>query len=57
MVEINTEQSGSAAGSLNDGFGGFTETFRGWLDAIYNIDVAIQETFRFLKGTFLGDWS
>jgi len=57
MVELNTDSQGSAAGALNDGFGGFTETLRGWLDAIYNIDQAFQETFRFLKGTFTGDWS
>ena len=57
MVELNTDSQGSAAGSLNEGFGGFSETLRGWLDFVYNMDLAFQESIRFLKGTFLGDWS
>jgi len=57
LVEIETDSSGSAVGSINDGFGGFSETLRGWLNGLRDIDIAFQETIRFLKGTFLGDWS
>jgi len=53
-IELNTDSSGSAAGSLNEGFGGFSGGLRSILDFFYNIDQAFDGMVTFLKGTFLG---
>lgn len=54
QIDLNTDSSGSAAGTLNDGFGGFTETLRGWLDGWFGLQDGMGELWCHIQGTFLG---
>ena len=48
---------GESIAGANDSLGGFNASLRGMLDAIFSIQDWFGESFRFIKGTFTGDWS
>lgn len=54
--EAPEDLRGSAAGGVNEAFGGTATAMRGILDGIFGIEQAFVDFFAFLKGTFLGDW-
>lgn len=54
MVELNTDASGSATESLNEGFGGFSGGLRSILDFFGSLDQGFNDMIHFLQGTFLG---
>lgn len=54
--EAPEDLRGSAAGGVNEAFGGTAGAMRGILDGIFGIEQAFVDFFAFLKGTFLGDW-
>lgn len=57
FLDTVTLKAGEAAEGVNNAFGGASTGLRGILDGIFSIQDWFTETFRFLKGTFTGEWS
>lgn len=53
-IRIETDSSGSAVGSLNDGAGGFSASLKGMLDAFKGIDIFFGNLGCYIQGTFMG---
>lgn len=53
-IRIETDSSGSAVGSLNDGAGGFSESLKGMLDIFKGIDKFFVNIGCYFQGTFMG---
>jgi len=47
---------GSAAGTLNEGFGSFSETLSSWFETLRNIDLFFTEVSCTITGIFTGTW-
>lgn len=57
FLDSVTLKAGEAAEGVNNAFGGASGGLRGILDGIFSIQDWFTDTFRFLKGTFTGDWT